>query len=76
MNKLLAAVALSIAIPAVAQAQSAPAPAAKMDCCAKMKGKMDCGKDMAMGDNAHAGHDMAKSGTTAPQADPHKNHQK
>ena len=37
MNKILTAVALSIAIPAVAHAQAAPAPAAEKDCCEKMK---------------------------------------
>ncbi len=67
MKKLLAAVALSIAIPAIGYAQATPAPAPKMAC------KMDCCKDKA-GTKGHAGHDM-KSGT-APQADPHANHKK
>jgi len=70
MKKIFAAIALTIAIPAIAHAQSTPAPEAKME---KMKCKMDCCKDKA-GDKSHAGHDM-KSGT-APQADPHQNHQK
>ena len=70
MKILFAAVALSIAFPAFAQAQSTPAPAAKME---PMKCKMDCCKDEA-GDKGHAGHDI-KSGT-APQADAHQNHQK
>ncbi len=68
MTKFYAAIALSIAIPAVAQAQSKPAPEAK----AEMKCKMDCCKDKAAG-KGHAGHDM-KSGT-APQAGSHHNHQ-
>ncbi len=67
MKKIFAAIALSIAIPAIAHAQYTPAPEAKMNC------KMDCCKDKA-GDKSHAGHDM-KSGT-APQADLHQNHQK
>jgi len=65
MKTLIAAVALSIANPAIAQAQSTPAPAAKMEC------KMDCCKDKAAG-KGHAGHDMKSD--TAPQADPHQNH--
>ena len=40
MNKILAAITLSIAIPTIAQAQTAPAP--KMDCCEKMKEKCAC----------------------------------
>lgn len=83
MNKILTAIALSIALPAVANAQAAPAPAAKADCCAKMKaeGKECCCKDMAKmdhskhdmkaGADAHAGHDMSQ---TAPTAS-HSNHQ-
>ena len=69
MKKLFAAVTLSIALPAIAHAQSTPAPAAKME----MKCNMDCCKDK-MAAKGHAGHDM-KSGT-APQADPHQNHTK
>ncbi|MEO5577630.1 MAG: hypothetical protein ABIR25_01080 [Sphingomicrobium sp.] len=82
MNKILTAIALSIALPAVAHAQSAPA--AKMECCEKMKEKCDCCKDMAKmdhdkqgmkaGADPHAGHDMSKSSAPAP-ADAHKNHQ-
>ena len=51
MNKIFAAIALSIAIPAIAQAQSTPAPEAKMEKMEKMKCKMDCCKDKA-GDKA------------------------
>lgn len=85
MKKMLTAIALTIAIPAVAQAQTAPAPAAKMACCEKMKEKCDCCKDMAKMDHdmqgmkaggaMPAGHDMSKSSAPAP-ADAHKNHQK
>lgn len=72
MNKLLTAIALTIALPAVAHAQATPAP--KADCCEKMKaeGKECCCKDMAgkdHGADAHAGHDM--SGST----DSHQSHQ-
>ena len=85
MKKMLTAIALTIAIPANTQAQTAPAPAAKMACCEKMKDKSDCGKDMAKMDHdmqgmkaggaMPAGHDMSKSSAPAP-ADAHKNHQK
>ena len=55
MMKLLTAIALSIALPAVAHAAE-PAPEAKQDCCEKMKhdGKECCCKDMDHKD--HAGH--------------------
>lgn len=69
MNKLMTAIALSIALPATAYAADpAAAPEAKQDCCAKMKaeGKECCCKDMAKKDHsehgdhakgdAHAGH--------------------
>ena len=79
MKKILTAIALSIALPAVAHAQAAPA--AKMECCEKMKDTCDCCKDMAKMDHGmqgmnagadpHAGHDM--SGVKAPQAEPQKN---
>jgi hypothetical protein len=82
MNKILSAIALSIALPAVASAQAAPAP--KADCCAKMEKpcckdmKSDCckdmdhskmGHDMKAGTDPHAGHDMSKS--TAPGGHQH-----
>ena len=85
MKKILTAVALTIALPAVAHAQAAPAPAAKMACCEKMKDKHDCSKNMAKmdhdmqgmkaGADPHAGHDMSKPSAPAP-ADAHKNHPK
>ena len=61
MNKILTAIALSIAPPAVAHAQAAPAP--KEDCCEKMKaqGKECCCKDMAGKDQS--GHDMKQRGS-------------
>ncbi len=74
MKKMLTAIALTIALPAVAHAQAAPA--AKMECCAKMKDKCDCCKDMAKmdhnkhdmkaGADPHAGHDMSKPSAPAP----------
>lgn len=87
MKNILIAVAMSIALPAVAHAQTAPATAPKADCCEKMKaqGKECCCKDMAKmghsmhdmkaGANANAGHDMSQPGGTAPPADSHQNHQ-
>lgn len=89
MLKLLTAIALTIALPAVAQAGVAPAPASKADRHEKMTAAgMDCTKDMAMMDHGKpgmpgmqasaamsAGHDMAQSGAKAPVADAHHNHQ-
>lgn len=81
MNKMMIAIAMSVAVPAVASAQAAPAP--KMECCEKMKaeGKDCCCKDMAKmdhgkhgmkgGADAHAGHDMSQT----PQPASHSNHQ-
>ena len=83
MKKILTAIVLSIAIPAVAHGQAAPATASKMACCEKMKaeGKECCCKDMAKmdhskhdmkaGADAKAGHDMSQ--TAQPVA--HSNHQ-
>ena len=66
MNKYLSAIALTIALPAAAFAQAAPAPAPKMECCEKMKDCCCC-KEMAgkghdqhgekAGGDPHAGHD-------------------
>ena len=64
MKKLIAAILLSVALPAVAHAQSAPAPAPKEDCCDKMKaeGKECCCKDMAKDGHAeHSMHDKSDS---------------
>ena len=62
MKKVLAAVALSIAIPSIAQAQAAPA--AAMTCCEKMKEKCACCKDMA--GKGHEGHDKSAQKTPMP----------
>jgi hypothetical protein len=69
MKKLLTAIVLSIAIPAVGHAQAAPTPAPKMACCERMKAesKECCCKDMAKMD--HSKHDM-KAGV-----DPHAGHE-
>ncbi len=83
MKKILTAIALAIALPAVANAQAAPVP--KAGCCENMKAegkncckdmaKMDHGKhDMKDGANPHAGHDMPQSGAKTPQTDSHQNH--
>ena len=82
MNKFFAAIALTIALPAMAHAQAVAA-APKAGCCAKMKGMAGC-KDMAKmdhkmhdmkaGADPHAGHDMSKPTAKAPQADAHQNH--
>jgi hypothetical protein len=60
MNKILTAVALSIAFPAVAQAQAAPAPMAQSDRSDKM-GKSGC-KDMDHSKMDHAKMDHLKMG--------------
>lgn len=76
MNKILTAVALSIALPAAAFAQAAPAPAGKMNCCdqkpmaechkgmASMSSQM--GHDMNMG-QMKMGHDMKQPTASQPQ---------
>ncbi len=65
MKSLLFATLMSVAFSAAAHAQTAPAPAPKMECCEKMKaeGKDCCCKDMAKKD--HSGH-----GAKAPSAPP------
>lgn len=80
MNKMTWVIALSIAVPAVASAQTAPAPAPKMACCEKMKEKCDCCEDMAKMDQSK--HDMkggmdANAGQGVSQPAPpasHSNH--
>ena len=88
MKKILTAIALTIALPAMAHAQAAPPAAPKADCCEKMKDMADC-KDMAKmdhskmdhsahmkaGANAHAGHDMSQPSAKAAPAGAHQNHQ-
>ena len=57
MKTILTALALTIALPAMAHAQAAPAPALQAMNHANMKGMMDC-KGMA-GHKSTGGHDMA-----------------
>lgn len=57
MKTILAVIALAIALPAMANAQTVPVPAPKASTDPKMMGKMDC-KSMA-GHAAGSGHDMA-----------------
>ena len=57
MKKILTAIAMTIALPAAAYAQTAPVPAPKASDHASMKAMMDC-KGMA-GHKAGSGHDMA-----------------
>jgi hypothetical protein len=91
MNKILTAIALTIALPAVAHAQTAPASAPKADCCEKMKehsetshagrhdvsdaGKECCCKDMAKKDHGAKGGADAHAGHDKSGADSHQNHQ-
>lgn len=74
MKKILTAVALAIALPAMANAQAATV-APKADCCEKMKGKAAC-NDMAKMD--HSKHDMAKMDHSKHDmkagTDPHAGH--
>ena len=84
MKKLLTARALApvLLVGAVAHAQAAPAPAAKMDCCEKMKaaGK-DCCEDMAGMDHSKMDHSkmdhsqMGNGTQPAPQPTPNQTHQ-
>ena len=57
MKTILTAIALTIALPAMAHGQTAPAPATKASAHADMMGMMEC-KGMA-GHKADGGHDMA-----------------
>jgi hypothetical protein len=65
MNKLIAAVAMAIALPSVAHAQAATAEKQKMECCDKMKDKCACCDKMA---------GKPASGSSAPSSDPHAGH--
>ena len=83
MTKMMIAIAMSIALPAMASAQSAPAPK-KMACCEKMKEACDCCKDMAgmdhgqhgpkAGADAPSGQAKSPSPAPAPGADTHQHH--
>ena len=82
MKKFLAAIALTIALPAMAHAQATTA-APKAGCCEKMKDMAGC-KDMAKMDpkmhdmkagvDPHAGHAMPAPAAKAPSAAAHQNH--
>ena len=86
MKKYLAAIALTVALPAMAHAQAATT-APKAGCCEKMKDMASC-KDMAKMDHSahgkkagtdpHAGHDMSKMDHSAhgmkAGTDPHAGH--
>lgn len=84
MTKILTAIALTIALPAVAHAGTTPAPTSKANCHEKMKtAALDSSKDMAMMDHSMsgmtgmmAGHGMAQPGAKVPAADALHNHQK
>ena len=65
MKTMIAAIALSIALPAIAHAETtppAPAETPKMKCCCKDKDKlMDCCEEQGRGkagEAEHSGHDM------------------
>jgi hypothetical protein len=79
MKKLLTAIAMSIALPAMAHAQAAP-PAAKANCCDRMKAGKDCCKDMAKMDHDTQGMAGMSAGQVMPSgnassASTHQNHQ-
>ncbi len=79
MTKILTAIALAIALPAVAHAQAAPTPAPKADCCEKMKAAgMDCMDMMGMMNmsGSKMDHDMMQPGASQKQPQPgqHQNH--
>lgn len=86
MNKILTAIALTIALPAVALAQAAPAPAPMAEShekmmahCKDMMAKMGPSmSDMKAGAKMPAGHDMSnmsKPAAKTPQADARQNPQ-
>lgn len=80
MKKLIAAIALAVALPTAAHAQASQAPAKD----AQMKPMCPCCKDMMSGAGhgqssgagqqgmgaGHAGHDMSQQGAKAPPAAP------
>jgi hypothetical protein len=79
MKKLLTAIALTIALPAVAHAQAVPAPAPKADCCEKMKAEgkeCACCKEMDHSKMDHSKMDQSQHGAGATAADSHAGHQK
>jgi uncharacterized protein involved in copper resistance len=74
MKKLLTAIACSVALPAIAHAQAAPAPAPKADRCEKMKAEgKDCCKDMDHAKMDHSKMDHSQHGDDKA-ADAHADH--
>ncbi|QDM40788.1 hypothetical protein [Altererythrobacter sp. TH136] len=72
MNKIFGAIALTIALPTVAHAQTPSAPAAEKGCCAKMKAEgKECGCCKGMD---HSKMDHSSMGDAAKPADPHAGH--
>lgn len=72
MNKVLGAIALTIALPTVAHAQAPSASAAEKGCCAKMKAE---GKECACCKGMdHSKMDHSSMGEAAKPADPHAGH--
>ena len=69
MKKILTAIALSIALPAVAHAQVAPAPSPKANCCDKMQAGKDCCKDMAKMDHGMQGMKDMPAGHVMPSGE-------
>lgn len=67
MNRILVAVAMAIALPGAAYAQSAPAEKPKMACCEEMKDKCPCCEKMAA---------KPAGSTDAPSSDSHAGHDK
>lgn len=89
MKKMIAAIALAIALPAAANAQAPQAPA-KPGCCAGMKEKCACCKGISEAGHqmsgaghsgqghaaGHAGHDAPQPDGKAAPEDSHQNHQR
>jgi len=83
MNKILTAIALSIALPGIVHAQSTPEAAPKTECCnkmqekccccEKMRGKPAAGQHSPASDDPHAGHDMKPASSPEP-AGGHSHH--
>lgn len=81
MNKMMSAFAVVLALPTIAHAQTAPAPAPKANCCAKMDKacckdmKADCCKGMDHSAVDHGTMDHSKMGhDMKPGGDPHAGH--
>ena len=73
MKNFLIAIGLSVALPALAQAQTKPAPAPKADCHATAQGAPGKGMDHSKMDHSKMAHcGMAKD--AKPGTDPHAGH--